>query len=69
MDVKVHARHHLQLDLRNALAADAFQVQYQPFYNLRTRCIATCEALLRWPIPSAAWYRRASSFRSPRKWV
>jgi len=51
MDVKVHARPNLQLDLRNALAADAFQVHYQPLYNLRTKRIATCEALLRWPHP------------------
>jgi diguanylate cyclase (GGDEF)-like protein len=51
MDVKAHARRNLQLDLRNALAADAFQVHYQPLYNLRTKRIATCEALLRWPHP------------------
>ena len=51
MDVKAHKRRNLQLDLRNALAADAFQVYYQPLYNLRTKRIATCEALLRWPHP------------------
>jgi diguanylate cyclase (GGDEF)-like protein len=51
MDVKAHARRNLQLDLRKALAADAFQVHYQPLYNLRTKRIATCEALLRWPHP------------------
>jgi diguanylate cyclase (GGDEF)-like protein len=51
MDVKAHARRNLQLDLRNALAADAFKVHYQPLYNLRTKRIATCEALLRWPHP------------------
>jgi diguanylate cyclase (GGDEF)-like protein len=51
MDVKAHARRNLQLDLRNALAANAFEVHYQPLYNLRTKRIATCEALLRWPHP------------------
>jgi diguanylate cyclase (GGDEF)-like protein len=51
MDVKAHARRNLQMDLRNALAAEAFQVHYQPLYNLRTKRIATCEALLRWPHP------------------
>ena len=51
MDVTVHKRRNLQLDLRNALAAGAFQVHYQPLYNLRTKRIATCEALLRWPHP------------------
>ena len=51
MDVKALARRNLQLDLRNALAANAFEVHYQPLYNLRTKRIATCEALLRWPHP------------------
>ena len=51
MDVTAHKRRNLQLDLRNALAAGAFQVHYQPLYNLRTKRIATCEALLRWPHP------------------
>jgi diguanylate cyclase (GGDEF)-like protein len=51
MDVKAHARRNLQLDLRTALAANAFEVHYQPLYNLRTKRIATCEALLRWPHP------------------
>jgi hypothetical protein len=70
MDVKAHARRNLQLDLRNALAADAFQVHYQPLYNLRSKRIATSvKRCCAGPIPSAAWYRRASSFRTPRKWV
>jgi EAL domain-containing protein (putative c-di-GMP-specific phosphodiesterase class I) len=51
MDVMARVRRNLQLDLRNALAADAFQVHYQPLYNLRTKRMATCEALLRWPHP------------------
>ena len=51
MDVKAHARRNLQMDLRDGLAAEAFQVHYQPLYNLRTKRIATCEALLRWPHP------------------
>jgi diguanylate cyclase (GGDEF)-like protein len=51
MDVKAHERRNLQLDLRNALATDAFEIHYQPLYNLRTKRIATCEALLRWPHP------------------
>jgi len=49
MDVTAHARRKLHVDLRSALAAKAFQIHYQPLFNLRTRRISTCEALLRWP--------------------
>ena len=51
MDVKAQARRNLELDLRNALATDAFEVYYQPLLNLKTKRISTCEALLRWPHP------------------
>jgi len=51
MDVRAHARRTLELDLRNALADSAFQVFYQPLFDLKTKRISTCEALLRWPHP------------------
>jgi diguanylate cyclase (GGDEF)-like protein len=51
MDVMAQARRNLQLDLRNAVAARALQVHYQPLVNLHTKRISTCEALLRWPHP------------------
>ncbi len=51
MDVMAQARRSLQVDLRNALAADALEVYYQPLLNLHTHRISTCEALLRWPHP------------------
>ncbi len=51
MDVRAHARRSLELDLRHALTSDAFQVFYQPLFDLKTRKISTCEALLRWPHP------------------
>jgi diguanylate cyclase (GGDEF)-like protein len=51
MDVMAQARRNLQVDLRNALAADALEVYYQPLLNLHTGRISTCEALLRWPHP------------------
>ncbi len=51
MDVKAQARRSLEIDLRNAVATDAFKVYYQPLFNLRTKRISTCEALLRWPHP------------------
>ena len=51
MDVMAQARRNLQLDLRNALASNAFKVHYQPLLNMHTKRISTCEALLRWPHP------------------
>jgi len=52
MDVRAHARRSLELDLRLALTNNAFQVYYQPLYDIKTKKISTCEALLRWPHPS-----------------
>ncbi len=52
MDVRAHARRSLELDLRHALSNNAFQVYYQPLFDLATKKISTCEALLRWPHPS-----------------
>ena len=51
MDVEAQARRNLELDLRNALAAGAFDVYYQPLVSLRTQKIASFEALLRWSHP------------------
>jgi diguanylate cyclase (GGDEF)-like protein len=51
MDVMAQARRNLQLDLRSALASNAFTIHYQPLFNLHTKRISTCEALLRWPHP------------------
>ena len=42
----------LELDLRQALETEAFELHYQPLANLKTRNILTCEALLRWPHPA-----------------
>src|SRR5690606_28414309 len=51
MDIKAQARRSLELDLRTALAAEAFEVHYQPLYDLKAKRYLTCEALLRWPHP------------------
>jgi diguanylate cyclase (GGDEF)-like protein len=51
MDVKAQARRGLEIDLRNAVANNAFKLHYQPLINLKSRQITTCEALLRWPHP------------------
>ena len=52
MEVRAQARRTLELDLRNALETEAFELHYQPLFNLKTRSIQTCEALLRWPHPA-----------------
>lgn len=51
MDERMHARRQLEVDLRNALAAGAFKLHYQPIVNLERNEVATLEALLRWSHP------------------
>jgi diguanylate cyclase (GGDEF)-like protein len=52
MDTRAQARRSLELDLRNTLASDGFEVHYQPIIDLKTRKPSTCEALMRWPHPT-----------------
>src|SRR5262249_19554886 len=49
MEINAQARRNLEIDLRNALASDSLELYYQPLFNLKTKRIVTCEALLRWP--------------------
>jgi len=49
MEASAQARRVLEFDLRNATENDSFEMYYQPIFNLKTRRIETCEALLRWP--------------------
>jgi diguanylate cyclase (GGDEF)-like protein len=49
MEANAQARRNLEFDLRNALESEAFELYYQPLFNLKTRRIEACEALLRWP--------------------
>ena len=49
MEASAQARRALELDLRSATEREAFELYYQPIFNLKTRRIETCEALLRWP--------------------
>jgi diguanylate cyclase (GGDEF)-like protein len=51
MEAYARARRNIELDLRNAVANDSFEIYYQPIVDLRTGRILTCEALLRWPHP------------------
>lgn len=47
----VEARRVLELDLRQALANEEFEIYYQPLVNLKSGRVSTCEALLRWNHP------------------
>ena len=49
MEAVALARRTLELDLRAALENNAFELHYQPLIDLKTKSVAGCEALLRWP--------------------
>ena len=51
MEEAAQARRTLELDLREALATQQFDLHYQPLVDLRTGEITTCEALMRWTHP------------------
>ena len=51
MGARARARRTLELDLRQAIGDDGFEVHYQPLVDLRDDRISGCEALLRWRHP------------------
>ncbi|MFD1353688.1 putative bifunctional diguanylate cyclase/phosphodiesterase [Methylorubrum suomiense] len=51
MDARLQARRALELDLRAAFEAEAFDLHYQPIYDLTAERICGFEALLRWNHP------------------
>ncbi|HLH12073.1 MAG TPA: EAL domain-containing protein [Methylovirgula sp.] len=52
MDVRLQVRRTLELDLRDALANEEFEIFYQPIYDLSESTINGFEALLRWRHPT-----------------
>ncbi|MEH3118010.1 MAG: EAL domain-containing protein [Methylorubrum populi] len=52
MDARLQARRTLELDLRAAFEAKAFDLHYQPIYDLAQERICGFEALLRWTHPT-----------------
>ncbi|QPF88120.1 EAL domain-containing protein [Bradyrhizobium genosp. L] len=51
MDARAKARHSLELELRQAIADDGFELHYQPLLHLEQERVTCCEALLRWRHP------------------
>jgi predicted signal transduction protein with EAL and GGDEF domain len=51
MDRQVQARREVELDIRNALQADEFDLHYQPILDLQSGRVAGFEALIRWNHP------------------
>jgi diguanylate cyclase (GGDEF)-like protein len=52
MDADLQARRTLELDLRQALEHDEFELFYQPVVNVASRRVCGFEALLRWHHPT-----------------
>ena len=52
MEQAAQERRSLELDLREALGSDQFQLNFQPLVDLRSGRVTTCEALLRWSHPT-----------------
>ncbi len=55
MDADQTDRAALRMDLKSAVAADEFQVEYQPIIDLATMRVAAIEALIRWNHPVRGW--------------
>jgi diguanylate cyclase (GGDEF)-like protein len=51
MDARAQARRLLELELRRALHDKAFELHYQPIFNLEKSRVSGLEALLRWKHP------------------
>ena len=51
MEEAVQVRRLLEIDMREALAANHFTLEFQPLIDLHTGKITTCEALVRWKHP------------------
>jgi diguanylate cyclase (GGDEF)-like protein len=52
MDTRMHARRLLEIDLRQALPNNEFEVWYQPIVSLHDYSVTGFEALLRWHHPT-----------------
>jgi EAL domain-containing protein (putative c-di-GMP-specific phosphodiesterase class I) len=51
METEANQRRAMEIDLRAAIADDAFEIHYQPLVDLGSNAVTGCEALLRWRHP------------------
>src|SRR5262249_48588418 len=51
MTAKADARHHMEKDLRRAIANKELELHYQPVVDVKTRRACAVEALVRWRHP------------------
>src|SRR5262249_61043579 len=63
MEEAAQERRALELDLREALISDQFQLYFQPLVDLRTGRVTTCEALMRWKHPNRGMVQLRQSRR------
>ena len=54
MDARMRARHHMECNLRHALANGELDVDFQPLLNLRRNEVSCFETLVRWRPPDRA---------------
>jgi diguanylate cyclase (GGDEF)-like protein len=52
MDTRIHELRLVELDLRDALLEDSFELRYQPVLDLRSGVLTGFEALIRWNHPA-----------------
>ena len=67
MDAQMQERRRLELDLRKALAAEQFELHYQPLIDIGSGTVRASRRCCAGTIRSAAWCRRTNSFRWPRR--
>jgi diguanylate cyclase (GGDEF)-like protein len=51
MEAQLQVRRRLEVDLRDALEKNQFELFYQPLIDLDTNQVSSCEALIRWQHP------------------